>query len=183
MAVYIFGTTLFNQTWRIACINFLQDATEFQRSVPANEARAIAERKKNDAATVTKEVSRDGRSSKTVVEGRKKQRRVLTTVLDALELGFMTARGVGWNFRVRISVPGVPPTYPRWKFVRDMLRGALWRVLAIDLASSYIRSTPLGTLPVTQRMQGEYKTKLPPSIHPSIRTFHTIRPINPPAAG
>lgn len=48
-----------------------------------------------------------------------------------------------------------PPSYPRSKFVAQNLYGAAWRILAIDLASMYIRSTPLGTVPVTRRLQDE----------------------------
>lgn len=71
------------------------------------------------------------------------------TLLEASDVQISRA------FEVNGIPPGKPPSYPRWKFVRENAIGAAWRFLAVDAATTFIRSTPLGRLPVTRSLRDE----------------------------
>lgn len=61
----------------------------------------------------------------------------------------------GRRYQVKKVPKGKPAHYPRWKFVSQMLFGAAWRFIAVDIINTYMRSTPLGKLPIQRRLAEE----------------------------
>jgi hypothetical protein len=74
--------------------------------------------------------------------------------LRGLEIN-IALRGIGWRFQVKNIPPGKSPDYPRSKFVVESLANPIWYFAFADLGAAYIKSTPLGKVPLTKTLHDE----------------------------
>ncbi|KAL1305735.1 hypothetical protein AAFC00_007319 [Neodothiora populina] len=126
MLIYNFGTQLLIQAARLINGLLLVKAEEFTR-IPKDPVKPASEK---DLAGIDKVVVAQVSSS-------------WARFMDALEIGLLAVRGVGWNYQAKKIPGGKPADYPRFRFVVENLCGAIWRTIAIDLTMSYIRTTPM----------------------------------------
>lgn len=64
-------------------------------------------------------------------------------------------RGIGWGFQVKNIPSGKHPGYPRGKFVVESLANAMLYFALADMGAAYIKSTPLGKVPLTRTLYDE----------------------------
>ncbi|KAK6004355.1 hypothetical protein QM012_008217 [Aureobasidium pullulans] len=115
--VYTMGCTLISVFLKTLSSRWLMSENEFQRRG----------KDKND----------DGDDGKK--EGKSSKKSWKQWVFDVIEIGFGSARGIGWNFQIRNVPPAPSPTTPRLQFAAKQLVSAAINLLLVDLSYWHLR--------------------------------------------
>ncbi|KAI4723307.1 hypothetical protein E4T48_00314 [Aureobasidium sp. EXF-10727] len=122
--VYTAGCTLISTVLRTISARFLMEEREFERRG---------------------EKGKDGEGK----GGEPKRRGWLQWGIDVVDLGFMSARGIGWNFQIRNLPPAPAKTTPRLHFAAKQLLSAAFDFLLVDLAHHHHRHfSPIASEPI-----------------------------------
>ncbi|KAI5208436.1 hypothetical protein AUEXF2481DRAFT_291205 [Aureobasidium subglaciale EXF-2481] len=127
--VYITGCTMFSVVVRILAVGVLGE-------------RGFERKKKDDGEEDKgKEVGKEGNQ----------KRGLLQRVWDAVEVGCMGARGIGWTHQLRNLPPAPPASSPRIPFAIRNLASAVFNLLLVDLAHHHLRhNSPITSPPLAQ---------------------------------
>ncbi|CAC9894313.1 unnamed protein product, partial [Aureobasidium pullulans] len=142
--VYIAGCTIFSAVFRMIAVRWLEDGVVERRG--SGKEDGVSGRK-TGKEVAGKEKGKEVYEVGEKIEGNAKG--WVQTGLDAVELGFMNPRGVGWNFQLRNLPPTPARDTPRLPFVAKHLVSAAIDLLLVDLSYYHLRhNSPIASLPI-----------------------------------